>query len=85
MSQVPINDLMATPQVFLKEISSDGNVNTVDVIFQSWPIFISLNPYYIRYLFQPIISYLESGDWPKPYVVHDLGSRTALSVPMRKI
>ncbi|KAK5113723.1 hypothetical protein LTR85_010740 [Meristemomyces frigidus] len=71
---VPIDDLTATPQVFLKEISSDGNVNTVDVIFQSWPIFISLNPYYIRYLFQPIISYLESGDFPEVYVVHDLGT-----------
>lgn len=73
-SQVPVDDLTCTPSVFLKEISSDGNVNTVDLIFQSWPIFISLNPTYIRYLFQPIISYLETGDWPEPYVVHDLGS-----------
>ncbi|KAK4541039.1 hypothetical protein LTR36_008408 [Oleoguttula mirabilis] len=71
---VPKNDLTATPQVFLKEISSDGNINTVDVIFQSWPIFISLNPYYIRYLLQPIISYLESGDFPQAYVLHDLGA-----------
>lgn len=78
--QVPIDNLAATPQVFLKEISSDGNVNTVDVIFQSWPIFISLNPTYIRYLFQPIISYLESGDWPEVYVVHDLGSSTVTPV-----
>lgn len=26
--------------VFMKEISSDGNVNTVDVIFPSWPFFL---------------------------------------------
>lgn len=70
---VPLNDLSATPQVFLKEISSDGNVNTVDVIFQSWPIFMSLNPTYIRYLFQPVISFLASGAWPEPYVIHDIG------------
>lgn len=70
---VPLNDLSATPQIFLKEISSDGNVNTVDVIFQSWPIFMSLNPTYIRYLFQPIISFLASGAWPEPYVIHDIG------------
>jgi hypothetical protein len=70
---VPLHNLNATPQAFLKEISSDGNVNTVDVIFQTWPIFISLNPAYIRYLFQPIISYLESGAWPHNYVIHDLG------------
>ncbi|KAK3701503.1 hypothetical protein LTR37_015477 [Vermiconidia calcicola] len=43
------------PDAFLKEISSDGNVNTVDFIFQSWPIFISLNPEYIRLLLQPIM------------------------------
>ncbi|KAF2771578.1 glutaminase A L-glutamine amidohydrolase [Teratosphaeria nubilosa] len=71
---VPANNLTAEPQVFLKEISSDGNVNTVDVIFQSWPIFISLNPTYIRYLFQPIMSYLQSGRWPEVYVIHDIGS-----------
>jgi hypothetical protein len=66
------------PSVFLKEISSDGNVNTVDLIYQSWPIFISLNPWYIRGLFQPILAYLQlpaSEGWPKSYVIHDIGSR----------
>jgi hypothetical protein len=62
------------PDVFLKEISSDGNVNTVDFIFQSWPIFISLNPEYIRLLFQPILSYLDAGRFPKPFVIHDIGT-----------
>jgi hypothetical protein len=63
--------------VFLKEISSDGNVNTVDLIYQTWPIFISLNPWYIKGLFQPILSYLElpaSQGWPLPYAIHDIGS-----------
>ena len=78
--QVPADDLTSSPSVFLKEISSDGNVNTVDLIFQSWPIFISLNPEYIRLLFQPIISYLalpKSEGWPEPWVIHDIGSGTA--------
>lgn len=77
MLQVPADDLTATPSVFLKEISSDGNVNTVDVIYQSWPIFISLNPEYIKLLFQPIISYLElpaSSGWPQAWVIHDIGT-----------
>lgn len=71
---VPVKDLGATPQVFLKEISSDGNLNTVDIIFQSWPIFYSLNPYYIRYYFEPILPYLQAGRWPHPWVIHDLGT-----------
>ncbi|KAK5137237.1 hypothetical protein LTR08_000207 [Meristemomyces frigidus] len=72
--EVPIDSLDATPQAFIKEISSDGNLNTVDIIFQTWPIFISLNPTYIRLLFQPIMSYLETGDWPEPWMIHDLGT-----------
>jgi len=79
VSQVPANDLPATPYAFLKEISSDGNVNTMDVIFQTWPIFISLNPTYIRYMLQPILDYLEAGRWPRPWVIHDIGSGTCLS------
>ena len=66
---MPEDDLTATPQAFLKEISSDGNVNTVDVIFQSWPIFVSLNPEYIKYLLQPIMSYMAAGRWPEQYVI----------------
>ncbi|KAK5113984.1 hypothetical protein LTR62_003107 [Meristemomyces frigidus] len=70
---VPAEHLTATPQVFLKEISSDGNIQTIDLIFQSWPIFVSLNPNYIRMLLQPILSYLQAGRWPHPWVIHDLG------------
>jgi len=28
----------------MKEISSDGNINTVDVIMPAWPILLYLNP-----------------------------------------
>ena len=77
-SQTPIDRQDATPQAFIKEHSSDGNINTVDIIFQSWPIFVSLNPVYIKCLFQPIINYLETGDWPEAWVVHDLGTGMAL-------
>lgn len=73
--QVPFDDLSATPSVYLKEISSDGNLNTVDLIFQTWPIFVSLNPDYIRMLLQPILQYLNAGRWPHPFVIHDMGTR----------
>ncbi|RMY42419.1 hypothetical protein D0865_11984 [Hortaea werneckii] len=67
--QVPADDLGASPQAFIKEISSDGNLNTVDIIFQTWPVFISLNPDYIRLLWEPIMSYSASGRWPKDFVI----------------
>lgn len=70
---VPNDDRSAEVSAFLKEISSNGNMNTVDLIFQSWPIFVSLNPEWIKLQFKPILSYLASGRWPKPYVIHDIG------------
>ncbi|KAM0718295.1 hypothetical protein Q7P37_006627 [Cladosporium fusiforme] len=74
---VPKDNLSASPSIFLKEISSNGNLNTVDVMFQSWPVFVSLNPDYIKLFLQPMLSYLElppSQSWPKPWVIHDLGT-----------
>jgi hypothetical protein len=71
---VPENNMSAEPSAFLKEISSDGNVNTIDLIFQSWPIFISLNPEWIKLQLKPIMNYLASGRWPKKYVIHDIGT-----------
>ncbi|RMY05252.1 hypothetical protein D0868_06508 [Hortaea werneckii] len=72
--QVPADNLGASPQAFIKEISSDGNLNTVDIIFQTWPVFISLNPDYVRLLWEPIMSYSASGRWPKDFVIHDMGT-----------
>ena len=63
------------PYVFLKEISSDGNVNTIDVIYPSFPILSVLCPDWIRFLLEPVAAYLETGDWKHNYVIHDLGSR----------
>lgn len=72
---VPLKNMSSyPPDAFLKEISSDGNVNTVDFIFQSWPIFISLNPEYIRMMFEPILAYLNAGRFPHLYTIHDIGT-----------
>ncbi|KAH8928296.1 glutaminase [Atractiella rhizophila] len=62
------------PLVFMKEISSDGNVNTADVIYPALPLFYVINAEYIRYLLEPVARYLNSGRWPKPYAVHDIGA-----------
>ncbi|KAL8737725.1 MAG: hypothetical protein Q9181_001410 [Wetmoreana brouardii] len=77
------SDLM----LFLKEISSDGNVNTgknalvvltsdflVDVIYPTFPIFYVMDPEYIRLVLEPVVRYLETGRWPSPWTIHDIGS-----------
>ncbi|KAH1580094.1 hypothetical protein KXW39_004810 [Aspergillus fumigatus] len=59
---------------FIKELSSDGNVNTVDVIMPAFPIYWVMDPDYIRLLLEPMMKYLSAGRWHKPYVIHDMGS-----------
>ena len=63
-----------TPYLFLKEISSDGNVQTVDVIFPSHPIFLYTNPNLLKILLDPLFINQESGQYPNQYSMHDLGS-----------
>lgn len=62
-----------TPYLFLKEISSDGNVQTVDVIFPFHPILAYTNPELIKYLLNPLFENQEAGQWPHTYSIHDLG------------
>lgn len=63
-----------TPWAFLKEISSDGNVSTVDVLFPASPAWIYADPGYLALLLTPLLSYAESGHWPEQFAPHDLGS-----------
>ncbi|KAJ7179003.1 DUF1793-domain-containing protein [Mycena filopes] len=59
--------------LFMKEISSDGNVNTVDVIFPAWSIFLYTNPALGKYLLEGLFRYQASGLYPR-WSVHDLGA-----------
>jgi hypothetical protein len=36
------------PWYFMKEISSDGDISTADVIFPASPIFLYTNPYLLQ-------------------------------------
>lgn len=63
------------PYIFTKEISSSGNVNTVDVIFPTHPIFLYTNPTLLKLLLRPIFEIQESGKYPNNYAMHDIGSR----------
>ncbi|KAF2139584.1 uncharacterized protein K452DRAFT_289584 [Aplosporella prunicola CBS 121167] len=62
------------PLLFLKEISSNGNSQTVDVIFPAWPFFLYTNPRWGAYLLEPLIEHMNSGQYPNTYSMHDLGA-----------
>lgn len=61
--------------IFLKEISSNGNMNTVDVIFPAHPLFLYTNPELLRLVLEPLFENQESGQYPNDYAMHDLGAR----------
>jgi hypothetical protein len=60
--------------LFLKEISSDGNTQTVDVIFPFHPILLYLKPEWVKLLLDPLFENQESGHYPNRYSMHDLGA-----------
>ncbi|KAL8668694.1 MAG: hypothetical protein Q9168_006691, partial [Polycauliona sp. 1 TL-2023] len=61
------------PILFMKEISSNGNFQTIDVIFPSFPFFLYTNPRWLAYLLEPLIEHILSGQYPNKYAMHDLG------------
>lgn len=62
------------PILFLKEISSNGNFQTIDVIFPAFPFFLYTNPRWLAYLLEPLIEHMLSGQYPNTYSMHDLGT-----------
>lgn len=60
--------------LFMKEVSSNGNTQTVDVIYPSSPIFYYLNPELVKLMLDPHFENQESGHYPNQYAIHDLGS-----------
>lgn len=61
------------PIIFQKEISSSGNIQTIDVIFPSFPFFLYTNPRWLAYTLEPIIEHTLSGLYPNKYAPHDIG------------
>ena len=62
------------PLLFLKEISSNGNSQTVDVIFPAFPFFLYTNPRWLAYMIEPLVEHMLSGQYPNDYSMHDLGT-----------
>ncbi|KAJ8475297.1 hypothetical protein ONZ51_g6647 [Trametes cubensis] len=59
--------------VFMKELSTGGAVNTADVIFPAWPLFLYINPAIGKQLLQPLLAYQATGQYPNPWAAHDVG------------
>ncbi|KAJ4863245.1 hypothetical protein T069G_04199 [Trichoderma breve] len=49
------------------------DIQTVDVIFPTWPIMLYLDPNLIKYTLAPLLENQESGHYPNKYAIHDLG------------
>jgi hypothetical protein len=67
-------DRNGSPWAFLKEISSNGNMSTVDVTYPAFPAYLYMSPTYLRLLLEPLLDYAEHGGWPKVFAEHDLGT-----------
>ncbi|KAK7909021.1 hypothetical protein PG985_014899 [Apiospora marii] len=63
------------PLMFMKEISSDGNANTLDVMFPATPFFLYANPEILKYALEPIFQFQEAGFYPNRWAMHDLGGQ----------
>lgn len=64
----------SSPLLYLKEISSNGNMQTVDVMYPAIPLFYYLNVDYLKYLLEPLFYEMEGGFWPRPFSIHDIGT-----------
>ncbi|KAI1142549.1 glutaminase A [Hypoxylon sp. FL0543] len=62
------------PLVFLKEISSNSDIQTVDVIFPAMPLILYLDPAILNYLLKPLFLNQENGHYPNTNAIHDLGT-----------
>lgn len=60
------------------------NVNTVDVMFPSWPLFLYTNPVLGKYLLEPVLAYVATGQYNPPYAIHDIGE-TFLAPRQRRL
>jgi hypothetical protein len=67
------------PWVFMKEISSDGDVSTVDVIYPAAPLILARNPLAFWQMMVPLMEYASNGtsdhkyDYTYPWAPHHLG------------
>ncbi|PQE33344.1 putative glutaminase protein [Rutstroemia sp. NJR-2017a WRK4] len=62
------------PYIFMKEISSNGDIQTVDVLYPLHPLLLYTNPLLLKLALDPLFENQESGRYPNDYSIHDLGT-----------
>lgn len=90
-TQAVWNPVLQKPWVFMKEISSDGDINTVDVLSPASPLFLYLYPEYLRLMLEPLLVYAGNGTekygafvpYTLPWAPHDLGTWPVADLPPR--
>lgn len=65
----PTNNIKA----WIKEISSDSDIETGDVMFPTMPALVYFNHDNIKWMLDPLFEYQKSGRYPNKWSVHDLG------------
>ncbi|CUG92396.1 Hypothetical protein, putative [Bodo saltans] len=71
------NDKFNESWAFLKEISSDGDINTMDVIFPASPLLFYAAPEVVKMLLLPVLHYAVNQTWHAytyPFSPHQLGT-----------
>jgi len=64
------------PEMFLKEISTNGDMQTADVIFPASPLFLYTNATLLQMLLDPLLRFANNETWnpyTDPYSPHQIG------------
>lgn len=54
-------------------ITSIRSVNSVDVLYASFPVYLYLNPAIIGYLLRPLLLAQDTSEYTQPYAAQNLG------------
>jgi len=70
------NPVSKKPEMFLKEISTNGDMQTADVVFPSSPLFLYTNANLLQMLLDPLLRFANNETWhpyTDPYSPHQIG------------
>ena len=69
---------------YVLSLTPTQNVNTVDVIYPSWPLFVYTNATLGKQLLLPLFEYQATGQYPNQFSVHDMGLFLSLREFMKR-